>query len=63
MTVLLDGIVKIADDLLAGWVGLNVFEVFGHSFAGDGQAIAVKKSAIEEHLHERSGAPMRTNSP
>ena len=56
VAVLFDRIVKSADDLLTRRIRLHVGEILGHRFAGDGQAIAVQQTSVEQHLHQRPNA-------
>src|SRR5690606_17715468 len=54
VTVFLDRIIERADDLLAGRIRFHVLERLGHGFAGDGEAIAVEQSRIEQRFHQRT---------
>ena len=57
MAVRLDRPVERHHDILGGRVGLHAGKVLREGFAGHGQAIAMQKAPIQEHLHQRGDPP------
>ena len=43
--------VKIQDDFLTGRIRRDAREVLAQRLAGDGEAVAVQESCVEQHLH------------
>ncbi len=54
MAVFLDRFVERANDGLAFGVGFHLLQRLGHRLAGDGKAVAMKQSGVEQHFHQRA---------
>jgi len=57
VAVLLDRIGERTNDVLARWVVTDVAQVFRERAAGDGQAITVQQSRIEQSFHQGLNSP------
>ncbi len=56
VAIAFDGVIEGADDFLALGIGFYAFEIFGDGFAGDGHAMAVKETGVEEGAEEWADA-------
>ena len=57
MPLFVHRLVDSSDDVLVGaWGVRDVGQVLGHSFAGDGHAVAMQQAGFEQNLHDLGNA-------
>ena len=53
MTIFLNWILEVVNDILIGRIVVDTREVFGQRFAGHGHAVAMQQARVQQPLHQR----------